>query len=161
MILSANYAWTMVEPLTTTELPIQSHPARAFLAATTVFISLLLLIPAFTGADDFPVSSQQMFATPRASTAEFVTARAVATEGELVDLTIREIAQTDDPLIAEASLLNATGTSTLAETCRDIAGRTGRPVAAIEIVRIRVDLDSGVSAPSPTSVEVLHRCEVS
>ena len=102
-----------------------------------------------------------MFATPRTPTADFVTARAIDLQGELVDLSMQEIAQTDDPLVAEVSLLNATTADTLPETCQEIAGRTDRPVATVEIVRINVDLDGALGATPPTNVEVLHRCEAS
>lgn len=153
----------MTEPLTTTEPMSDNLPARTALAAATVLISAVLAIPAFTGSDDFPVSSQPMFAVPRAETAEFVTARGIDVGGEPVALSIGEIAQTDDPLVAEVLLLDAQRTNTLAASCQAIADRVERPMTAIEIVRVNVNLDDGLktsdlTAAEARTVEVLERC---
>ena len=151
----------MTEQLTSTEPLSENRPARTALAAVTLLVSTLLAIPAFTGSDDFPISSQPMFATPRTDTAEFVTARGINNEGQQVELSIGEIAQTDDPLVAEVLLRNAERTNELATSCQEIAGRTDQPLASVEIVRISVNLDAGIGSGAGTEVEVLERCQAS
>ena len=147
-------------PAQTTPLS-DNQPARAALAALTILISALLAIPAFTGSDDFPVSSQPMFAAPREATAEFVTARGIDIHGDLVELSINEIAQTDDPLVAEVVLRDAEQLDALTSTCRQIAGRVDQPLVSVEIVRIRLNLDDGIGASSATNIEVLEQCQAS
>ena len=147
----------MTESLTTAEPLSQNRPARAALAAVTVLVSALLLIPVFTGSDDFPISSQPMFAAPRSNTAEFVTARGIAIDGKPVELSIDEIARTDDPLVAEALLLDAVSRNTLPAACREIAERIDPTLAAVEVIRVRVDLDDGVGSGT-AEVDVLERC---
>ena len=148
----------MTESLTTAEPLSQHRPARAVLAAVSVLVSALLLIPAFTGSDDFPISSQPMFAAPRSNTAEFVTARGIAIGGEPVELSIDDIARTDDPLVAEVLLLDAVSRDTLPATCREIAERIDPTLSAVEVVRVRVDLDGGFGSGTP-EVDVLERCQ--
>ena len=155
-----NYAGLMTELLTATESLSPSSAVRRGLAGVTIAVSALLLVPAFTGSDDFPISSQPMFAAPRENIAEFVTARGIDVDGAPVDLSIEEIARTDDPLVAEVLLLNAASGNTLPGTCREISERTDRSLAAIEIVRVRIDLDDGLGS-SEVEVEVLERCQAS
>ena len=156
-----NYAGSMTELPTSAEPLSQNRPARTALAAATIAISAILTIPAFTGSDDFPISSQPMFATPRSETAEFVTARGINMEGQHVELPISEIAQTDDPLVAEVLLRNAERTNDLATSCQEIAGRTDQPLTSVEIVRISVNLDDRIGTSDGADVEVLERCQAS
>lgn len=99
-----------------------------------------------------------MFAVPRDNLAEFVTARAVTASGEVVDLSMREIASTDDPLVAERLLLEARRTNSLLATCNEIAGRIERTETSVEIVRVRHNLDDGIGQ-TPAEIEVLERCQ--
>ena len=135
-----------------------NRPARTALAAVTLVVSVVLAIPVVTGSDGFPVSSQPMFAVPRDNLAEFVTARAVTASGEVVDLSMREIASTDDPLVAERLLLEARRTNSLLATCNEIAGRIERTETSVEIVRVRHNLDDGIGQ-TPAEIEVLERCQ--
>ena len=139
----------------------ENRPARIGLAIVTVLISAVLAIPAITGTDDFPVSSQPMFATPRADVAEFVTARGVGANGDTIDLTIDEIGETDDPLVAQEQLRDAERTNSLANTCLQIADRVSPSAASVEIVRIRHDLDAGIGLNARIDVEVLEQCRTS
>ena len=132
---------------------------RGLLAAVSVVVSVLLLSPLVTQADDFPVSSQPMFAEPRARLVEFVSARGVDETGASVRLSIDEIAQTDDPLVAEQFLRNADRTNDLANLCAEIAQRSEPDLSAIEIILVTHDLNLGFSENSVTSLEVLERCE--
>ncbi len=132
---------------------------RGLLAAVSVVVSVLLLSPLVTRADDFPVSSQPMFAEPRARLVEFVSARGVDQTGASVRLSVDEIAQTDDPLVAEQFLRNADRTNDLENLCAEIAQRSEPDLSAIEIILVTHDLNLGFSENSVTSLEVLERCE--
>ncbi len=131
---------------------------RTGLATVTIVVSALLALPAFTGTDDFPVSSQPMFAEPRSETAEFLTARGIDVDGQTVRLSISELAATDDPLVAESVFINADRESRLTLLCQDILERSGERVVAVEIVRSRHDLDAGFAEFTALDVDVLERC---
>lgn len=135
-----------------------SSSRRAGLAIVTVVLSVLLAAPAFTQNDDFPVSSQPMFAVTRSETAEFVSARGIDADGQAIALDIGELAATDDPLVAEAFFLNADREGRLGAVCGDILDRVGDGVAAVEIISSRHNLDAGVSPAPATEIEVLERC---
>ena len=71
---------------------------------------------------------------------------------------MREIASTDDPLVAERLLLEARRTNSLLATCNEIAGRIERTETSVEIVRVRHNLDDGIGQ-TPAEIEVLERCQ--
>ncbi len=130
---------------------------RLLLATVSIAVCLVLVSPLVTGTDDFPVSTQPMFAVPRGQFAEFVTARGFDDEGEVVDLSLAEIGGTDDPLIAEALLRAARSSGTLDRVCDRILARSDRNLAAVEVVSVTHDLDVARDEP-PAALDVLHRC---
>ena len=94
---------------------------RAALATASIAVIGLLFLPVITRSDDFPLSTQPMFAAAREPLAEFVTARAFDAEGAAIDLSIEQIAQTDDPLVAERVLADAVSNGELRELCSDLS----------------------------------------
>lgn len=128
---------------------------RSVLAAISVLVVLVLLSPLATNADDFPISTQPMFATPQPRQVEFTTARAVDVAGDVAGLTMDQIAQTDDPLVAQEFVRDARRADRLVELCAEIAGRAGSDVAVIEIIELTHDLESDVVV----SIETLESCE--
>lgn len=123
----------------------------------------LLLSPLATTSDDFPLSTQPMFAAARDPLAEFVTARAFDLNGREIELTIRQIAQTDDPLVAERSLADAVRNDGLSGLCDQIGARLAQAAVgavAVEVISIVRDLDQGESIAAITRVDVLERCNL-
>ena len=135
---------------------------RAGLSVVSLLIVLLLVSPVLTEVDDFPVSTQPMFATPQEQFVTFVTARAITDEGGEVELTMEQIASTDDPLVAEEFMSDARRDGRLGEVCRSIASRVPSradeidTVEQIEIVELTYDLD----LVEPVNVVVLASCGV-
>ena len=118
----------------------ESTTVRRALAAISLIVVAVLLVPAVTGADDFPISTQPMYADVRPERESFVTARGVDGSGATVALSMRQIARTDDPLIARQRLRDAAaqGPEALDVACQDIANRVPE-VVEVEIVRRLVE----------------------
>lgn len=130
-------------------------------AVTLGFIALLAL-PVVRDGDGVPLSSYPMYAAPRASTIEFVVATGAAPDGSPVDLTIRQVASTTDPLVAEAYLRDVAADGRAEAACQQIAARIDRSRAAIvEVRRERHDVVAHASGkPSLLSSETLASCEI-
>lgn len=127
---------------------------RTALAALSLLVVIALLSPLVTETDDFPLSTQPMFATPRAQFAEFITARAFDSSGIEVELTMAQIAETDDPLVAEESFRDAFREGRVGALCGEVAARVPAVVARVEVVELTHDLD----ADEVTQVIVLASC---
>ncbi len=133
---------------------------RAALATASIAVIGLLFLPVITRSDDFPLSTQPMFAAAREPLAEFVTARAFDAEGAAIDLSIEQIAQTDDPLVAERVLADAVSNGELRELCSDIATRVVGEADSVEVISVVRDLDEPDSGAGLVNLEVLERCNV-
>lgn len=133
---------------------------RVALAALSVIAIGLLFIPLATGVDDFPLSTQPMFAAAREQQVEFVTARAVDPDGQIVGLTMNQLARTDDPLVAERVLARAVEEDSLAALCTDITRRLSGQIDAVEVISVTYDLDDRGADADAIDVEILFRCEL-
>ncbi len=138
----------------------------AALAFVSVATTLLMLAPAVTGRDGFPVSSHPMYATARPPDASFVTARATTAAGQVVSLSIRVIGETDDPLVAEGRLRRAADLHDGVAECARIAADIDRShpldtIVAIEIIRVEASVTDFVRTDGADArVEVVTRCPV-
>ncbi len=124
-----------------------------FLRALSLLVVGLVFLPAISGGDSFPLSTHPMYASVRSTTAEFVTAVGITAEGE-VRLSIKEIANTDDPLVAE----ERTRRTDPDDLCNQIAQRT-----ETNVVRVVVRLETYALAArddGPLRSEELATCEV-
>lgn len=141
--------------------PTDHMAARRALAGITVLVVCALFAPALSGRDSFPISTQPMYADERPSVERFVTARAADGNDAPITLTMREIADTDDPLIARQRTRRAVreGDRGISALCRGIITRlpSDTPVDTVEIIEVRVDVvdfaRTGASEPT-----VLARC---
>jgi len=134
------------------------------LRGISITVIAVLLLPAFSGQDSFPISTHPMYATVRGDTADFVTAVGWSTEGREVSLDIEEIAGTDDPLVADQRTRSAAQAGDVRELCSTIAQRLTKTradegLAMVTVQRVTVDLRS--PDRSPMTVESLASCEVS
>ena len=133
------------------------------LRGISITVIAVLLLPAFSGQDSFPISTHPMYASVRGDTADFVTAVGRSAEGREVGLDIHEIAGTDDPLIADQRTRSAARTGDVRELCSAIAQRLTKTRAdenltMVIVQRVIVDLRS--ADRSPMTVESLASCEV-
>jgi len=134
-------------------------PTRSALAFASFVICAVLLVPAFTGQDSFPISSYPMYASVRDAEAELITARAFDFAGDEIALFMQEIADTDDPLVAVDRMRTARRNGSLAETCAAIAARSPSQVVRVEIITVRYDLVAFASGDhTPLDTSVLERC---
>lgn len=112
-------------------------------AAVSVIVVALVALPAVTGRDSFPLSTYPMYADDRPAVATFNTAIDVQSNGGWDRLTISQIANTDDPLIAQSLLAHELRRDNGRTLCTEILNRMGTADGGIELVADRVDVRSG------------------
>ncbi len=143
--------------------PTETPAARWVLSGISLVVVGLLLAPAITGRDSFPISTQPMYAAARPAVETFVTARGVGpTPDSFIELTMHEIADTDDPLVARQRTQAAArgGLIALDDLCRAIVVGVSaeRRVSAVEVIEVRVDV-ADFARTSTSAPRVLTRCE--
>lgn len=117
--------------------------------------------PAARGSDSFPLSTYPMYASARNGTATFATARGIDASGDDRRLSMRTIARTDDPLIAQSRVAEAIRSGAAALLCAEIAERARRPVTRVEVIEERHDLVAHVAGRVSLRQRILHaRCQV-
>lgn len=126
-----------------------------FLRLVTVVVATLLLLPALTGDDGFPISTHPMYASVRGDTASFITAVGLLDDGSEARLTMQTIAETDDPLIAERRTRTAAANDP-DQLCQSIAARVESPVTTVEV---RTEIYGLNAAIEVRDTEVLATCE--
>ena len=127
--------------------------AVAFLAA--------VLSPLVTDVDGFPLSTYPMYAWRRPRVETFTTVVGVDAAGTVRRLSLATIAQTDDPLLAEATIAQAVDGGRADRLCDDVAGRAGEGIVRIEVVEERRDVvDEAAGRPSLEGRTVKATCEV-
>lgn len=105
-----------------------------------VFV-VVLVSPALRGRDSFPLSTYPMYATDRGRTANLATVIGRRGDGSRVRLSLRVVAATDDPLIAQSAVADAIRSGRAAAWCRGSSERvTDREVVRVEVVREGVDV---------------------
>ena len=136
----------------------------AALAFVSVATTIILLVPAVTGTDGFPISSHPMYATARSADATFITAHATTASDTVVELSMWELADTDDPLVAETRMLRAAEVDDGLAECDRIARRVASTGSAANLTTIRIVRVSGSVTDFvrtdgvAATVEVLSSC---
>lgn len=127
---------------------------------TVAFVGLLSL-PVARNVDGLPLSTYPMYASARSSDVRFVVVSGVDASGRRSTLSPSEIADTLDPLIAQAFLNDAVGRGDTERVCREIAERVRRDYSEIEIaVEVHDVVDNTRGEESLLDREVRSRCEV-
>jgi len=125
----------------------------------TVILLVVMLVPAFRDDDGLPLSSYPMYARPRASAVEFIVPVALDASGSELPLRTETIADTSDPLIAEAFLRDEVRAGRTESLCQQIAERTAGDVTAIEIRSERHEVvDRVLGDPSVVETTTLASC---
>lgn len=124
---------------------------------------LVLVSPALRNIDSFPLSTQPMYAGARSATARLATVIGRDATGAPRRLSMRIVAASDDPLIAESSVARSIRDGRAAELCRTVVGRIPLrpPVVSIEVVWEQVDVVAMArGAERFGTLEVAARCDV-
>lgn len=111
-----------------------------FRRLATGLVVLAMLSPVVRNVDDLPLSTYPMYSGVRSDTLALVTVSGLTADGERSPLSMPEIAQTRDPLIAQAFLNDAIATGSADTICREIAGRVGTEIVLVEISQERHDI---------------------
>jgi hypothetical protein len=107
---------------------------------STLVLVVALLSPVLRNEDGLPLSTYPMYAGTRSRIVTFVSAVGVGPDGQSATLSMPEIAQTRDPLIAQAFLNDAVGRGDVERVCEEISSRVGRQFVAVEIATERRDV---------------------
>jgi hypothetical protein len=94
----------------------------------------VLLIPAVSGKDSFPISTYPMYAFRRASTDRFQAVLGEDSAGTMRPLPMHQVADTSDPLIAESLIDQAIRTGSAMRLCERIALRVNADVDRVLVV---------------------------
>ena len=106
--------------------------------AVTVVALAALVVPVVRDSDSFPLSTHPMYASVREPIEVLPSAVGVDVEGARHRLSLRLIARTDDPLIAQSFLWEAIRADRAGDVCRDISARLGSESAFDHVVRVEV-----------------------
>jgi hypothetical protein len=116
--------------------------------------------PAVRGRDNFPLSTYPMYAETRGDDVSIATAVGVDGRGRERRLSLRTIAETDDPLIAEAAVDNAIQRGEADQLCAEIATRVAGDIERVDVVDERHDVVARAEGdPSLLSRSVEATCE--
>ncbi len=126
----------------------------------TVGLLVVLLLPVARDRDGLPFSTYPMYASARSNLVTYVTVRGVGDDGVAYDLSMFTIAQTRDPLIAEAFLSDAFRRGDTDRVCTEVAGRVTEPVRWIEVANELFDVSDRSIGDAPVERTVLSRCAV-
>lgn len=122
--------------------------------------------PALRDRDSFPLSTYPMYATVRGERFEVATVVGRDAEGSTHRLSLGEIAQVDDPLLAQARVARSVAAGRAAELCREVAARAARrsdgpPVRSLAVVTETHDTGRWLADdPSVVAVATHAECPV-
>jgi hypothetical protein len=103
-------------------------------------VLLAVAWPVVRSHDSFPLSTYPMYAETRGKDVSISTAVGVDGSGSRRRLSLRAIAQTDDPLIAESAVDDALQRGAADALCAEIASRVPEGIEQVEIVAERHDV---------------------
>jgi hypothetical protein len=103
-------------------------------------VLLAVAWPVVRGHDSFPLSTYPMYAETRGKDVSISTAVGVDGSGSRRRLSLRAIAQTDDPLIAESAVDDAVRRGEADALCAEIALRVPDGIERVEVVAERHDV---------------------
>lgn len=127
----------------------------------TVGVLVALAAPLLVNRDGLPLSTYPMYAHTRGSEVALVRVVALDAQGDEVALSIRSIADTRDPLVAQSALNTAVAEGRTSGLCGEVAERAPATVAQVQVVRERHDVVAQATGePSLLgTADVLATCE--
>lgn len=144
-----------------------SPAARAWAAAVSVVLVVLVLVPAFVGKDGFPLSNYPMFSQPKGTSARVYHVLGISSRGEHRPLP-PEAVGTDEIMQAyqTVKLASRRGPVAAAEFCTRTAEavRGDEEFADLEALQVRIDTFDAVAYwggdRKPRKAVVVATCEV-
>jgi hypothetical protein len=120
----------------------------------------VVLVPAFTEHDSFPISNYPMYAFTRGRTDRFQLVLGQTSSGTSYPLSLRVVADTDDPLIAESLVADAIRRGAADSLCRQIAQRVSDETVRVLVAEEDHDvIRQARREPSLTNRVVYAACE--
>lgn len=125
---------------------------------------VLGVYPVIAQRDSYPHSHLPMFSVRRTETARIDTAIGISTHAEIVRLSPRLIADTDEVIMAKDAVVNAINSRKTDELCIEIANRVGKRKSNISVIKIVTETYNAVewfrNNKTPTSINVYAECDV-
>ena len=118
-----------------------------------------LVAPVALDRDSHPLSTYPMYAHRRAELVEFTVASAVAQNGAPFELSIEAIADTDDPLIANARLRGVRTAEAASALCAEIADRTPTATEISVAIEVHDIVERTAGEHSLVERDELAKCE--
>ncbi len=126
-----------------------------------MLVVVLVLSPAVTSRDSFPISTYPMYAFERSRVERFEAVLGEAADGTLEPISARVAVGTIDPLIAEARVAAAIRTGTAGALCVDVAHRVEPGPRHVLVVHEVHDVVLRASGEPSLRERVVHaRCAV-
>lgn len=134
--------------------------ARWRTVATLAFVAVLS-VPAITSNNGVPLTSYDMYATPRSPETTFVVPVGIRSNGDVAELSSRTIAASSDPLIVETYLRREIQAGRQELLCTTIANRlSDSDIVSVEIRVERYRVDGFAAENPPVSSELVAICPV-
>ncbi len=99
-----------------------------------VVIPAVLMVPALSGHDSFPISSYPMYAFRRANTDRFQAVLGEDSAGVIRPLPMGLVADTNDTLIAESLIAQAIRNGSAMRLCERVAAHVGAEIDRVLVV---------------------------
>jgi hypothetical protein len=121
-----------------------------------VVIPAVLMIPALSGNDSFPISSYPMYAFRRAPTDRFQAVLGEDSTGATRPLAIGLVADTNDPLIAQALIDQAIRTGSALQLCERVASQVDAETDRVLVVEEVHDVVDRVRGLTSLQRRIVH-----
>jgi sulfur transfer complex TusBCD TusB component (DsrH family) len=136
---------------------------RAIVISTFAVI-VLGVFPVIAERDSYPHSHLPMFSVRRTEIARIDTAIGLDENKEIVRLSPRLIADTDEVIMAKDAVVNAIRTKRTTELCKEIAQRISKRRNDITQVQVVTEVYNAVAwfknEKNPLNVEIHSECDV-
>ena len=103
------------------------------------------MLPVALDRDGHPLSTYPMYSRDREQSVSFATAIGRTADGERVELSLRQVGASDDPLVVAGELRAAIAAGTADERCREIADRVGDATATVVGVEVAIEVHDVVA----------------
>lgn len=121
-----------------------------------VVVPAVVLIPALTGRDSFPISTYPMYAFRRGPVERFPAVLGIDAGGAMRPLPIDLVADSNDPLIAEALIEQAIRSGAAIQLCEQVADRLPPEMVRVLVVEEVHDVVDRLQGRASLRERVVH-----
>ena len=129
-----------------------------------IAVAILGVYPVITERDSYPHSHLPMFSVKRTEIARIDTAQGLSDSGNVIRLSPRLIADTDEVVMAKDAVVNAINQGTTSKLCEDIRTRLTNRKSNVSRVRIVTETYNAVQwfydNQEPIAVQIHSECVV-